>query len=33
MEVGLMAEQVNNHVDDTQHTESSHNTEVSTNDD
>ena len=33
MEVGLMAEQVNNHVDDTQHTESSHNAEVSTNDD
>ncbi|EHJ07952.1 DUF4355 domain-containing protein [Staphylococcus simiae] len=28
-----MAEQVNNHVDDTQHTESSHNAEVSTNDD
>lgn len=28
-----MAEQVNNHVDDTQHTESSHNAEVSTNND
>jgi len=33
MEVALMAEQVNNHVDDTQHTESSHNAEVSTNND
>lgn len=28
-----MAEQVNNHVDDIQHTESSHNAEVSTNND